>query len=70
MLWSSLNQEISIYSANEFCRSDVIYLAYALDIYGTLPMCVHVLAQKSDEATASSASLLTTPLHCVGIHTV
>ena len=52
-----------MYSANEFCHSDIIYLAYALDIYRTLPMCVRILTQKSEEATASSASLLTTPLH-------
>ena len=39
--------------------SDVIYFAHALD---TSPMRARVLTQKSEEATASSASLLATPL--------
>ena len=42
--------------------SDVIYFAHALD---TSPMRARVLTQKSEEATASSASLLATPLYMV-----
>ena len=49
-------------SAGEFRHSDIIYFAHALDIYRTSPMCAHVFTQKSEEATASSASLLATPL--------
>ena len=30
--------------------------------YRILPMCAHILTQKSEEASASSASLLATPL--------
>lgn len=37
---------------------------HALVIYRTLPMHVRVLTQKSEEATASSASLLAMPLLC------
>ena len=48
-----------IYSAGEFCPSarDVIYFAQLVVTYRTLPMYVHVLTQKSKEATASPASL-------------
>ena len=46
--------------------SDVIYFAHALDVYRTLPMCVCVPAEKSEEATASSASLLASwSVYCV-----
>ena len=50
---------------SEFCHSNVIYFAHALDIYRTSPMRVHVLTQKSEEATASSASLLAMLLRCM-----
>ena len=58
-----LSQEVYLY-IDEVRPSDVIYFAHALDIYGTRTslMRARVLAQKSEEATASSASLLATPL--------
>ena len=62
MLWSFPSQQVSIYSAGEFCHSDVIYFVHALDIYRTSPMRARVLTQKSEETTASSASLLAIPL--------
>ena len=46
-----------IYSASESV-SDVIYSAHALVIYISSPMRVCVLTQKSEEAPASSVSLL------------
>ena len=51
---------MSIYSVGEICHSDVIYFAHACA--SLLPIPAHVLAQKSEEETASSASLLATPL--------
>ena len=51
-----------IASAGEFCHSDVIYFAHALVVYRRSPLHACVLAQKSEEATASFASLLATPL--------
>ena len=56
-------QEVYLY-IDEVCPSDVIYFAHALDIYRTRTslMRAHVLTQKSEEATASSASLLAMPL--------
>ena len=59
------SHEFSIYSAGEFCHSDVIYFAHVLVTYKTLPMRVCVFTQKSEESTASSASLLATPLGVV-----
>ena len=56
------SHDVSIYSAGEFCHSDVIYFAHVLVIDRTPPMCACVLTLKSEEATASFASLLATPL--------
>ena len=53
---------ILIYSAGEFCHSDVINFAHALVIYRTSSMRARILTQKSEEANAFSASLLATPL--------
>ena len=57
------SQEVYLY-IDEVCPSDVIYFAHALDIYRTRTSLIRarVLTQKSEEATASSASLLATPL--------
>ena len=57
--WSFPSHELPIHSAGEFCPSarDVIYFAHALVTYRTLPMYVRILTQKSEEATASPASL-------------
>ena len=49
--------------ACEFCHIDVIYFAPALVIYRTSSMRVHIPTQKSEKATASSASLLVTPVY-------
>ena len=54
----------AIPGAGEFCHSGVVCFAHALVIYRKSPVHVHVLTQKSEEATASSSSLLATPLHC------
>ena len=51
---------ISIYIASESVI--VVYFAHALVIYKTSPMRACVLTQKSEEAPASSASLLATPM--------
>ena len=40
----------------------VVYFAHALVIYKTSPMRACVLTQKSEEAPASSVSLLATPM--------
>ena len=56
------SQPMGSYSVGEFRHSNVIYFAYALVIYMTLPMCAPVPTQESVETTASSASLLAMPL--------
>ena len=56
--WSFPSQDVTIYSAGEFCHGDEIYL----DTYTTSSMHARVLTQKSEEPTVSSASLLATPL--------
>ena len=44
------------------CHSDLIYFAHARASFMISPMRARVVAQKSEEAVASSASLLATPL--------